>query len=134
MAVLNDKRKIQRAGAACWALTKTDSRSQRSFFRARPGKTGRDADTALTARQGARNLRQCGRPPRQTYIQDQIRRAGAACCAPTKTNLSGQNFVRNLRQRGRIPRGKAEVSEERTGCGIYTRLREFVASADPVRF
>src|SRR6266853_1258998 len=66
MAVLNDKRKIQRAGAACWALTKTDSRSQRSFFRARPGKTGRDADSALTARQGARNLRQCGRMPRQT--------------------------------------------------------------------
>ncbi len=35
-----------------------------SFFRARPGKTGRDADTALTARQDARNLRQRSGIPR----------------------------------------------------------------------
>jgi len=32
------------------------------------------------------------------------------------------------------PTGEAEVNEDRTGCGIYTGLREFVASADPARF
>jgi len=32
------------------------------------------------------------------------------------------------------PTGEAEGSEDRTGCGIYTALREFLASADPARF
>ena|SRR6266436_3658237 len=34
------------------------------FFKGSPGKTGRDADTALTARQDARNLRQRSGIPR----------------------------------------------------------------------
>jgi len=47
-----------------------------------PGKTGRDADNRTHREARARaNLRQSGRPPRQTYIQDQIRRGGRSMLA-----------------------------------------------------
>ncbi len=53
---------------------------------------------------------------------------------PYKDKFEWANFCAQPEATRAHPTGEAEVSEERTGCGIYTVLREFVASADPARF